>query len=443
MIQNRKQLAVTPAHKVVLDCLAAGIEASQPKNAVANTVSKEDSNLIVGDTTVDLTQFEEVVVLGGGKAAAQSAKALETILENTISGGVVVTNDPRETKQVDVIEGSHPVPNESGKTGAKAILSRAQKADEGTLILFPLSGGGSSLLPLPVSDVMLTDLQQVTEELLTSGATITEINTVRKHISQIKGGQFAMAAAPATVIGLVLSDVAGNNLGTIASGPIVGDNTTYQDAISVLESYDIEPPNTIKTHLRHGADEKFEETPQSNYHCFDNVSTHILADASTAIDAAIDEITHTPFTPFVLSTSIEGEACEIGKVHSAIGNEIIRSGRPIEPPAVLISGGEATVTVRAGGLGGPNQEFVLESLLQASSEEMVVASVDTDGEDGATDAAGALGTSTIVSNKDIARQSLDQNDTYPYFSRRDALVYTGQTGTNVNDLRIIAIPDPK
>lgn len=442
MIRNRDQLAVSSTHELVMDCIEAGIEASQPKNAIANAVSVTGDSLEIRGTSIDLTQYDDVLILGGGKAAAQMSRALERVLGDRISDGVAVTNDPGEVMHTEVIEGSHPTPNADGRDGAAEILSVARQADEKTLILFALSGGGSALLPLPAGDISLSDLQHLTEDLLASGASIDEINTVRKHLSQIKGGQFVNAATPATVVGLVLSDVVGNDLGVIASGPIVGDDSTFDEAQSVLEAYNINPPATVSDRLRRGERGEIQETPDTDHPIFEQVQIHVLADANTAIEAAISVAEESAYTPLVLSRQVEGEAREVGKVHAAVANEAVLSGRPVEPPALLLSAGEATVTIRGDGLGGPNQEFVLNGLLQLNSEDIVVGSVDTDGEDGATDAAGALAQPVIIDDDDAAQNVLAENDTYDYFSERQALIQTGPTGTNVNDLRVIAIPEP-
>lgn len=441
MIRNRDQLAVTSTHELVMDCIEQGIEATQPKNAVKNVLTLTGNTLKIRGASVDLNQYSEILILGGGKAAAQMARAIEDVIGDRLSEGVVVTNDPMETSYTKVIKGSHPTPNASGRNGAEEILSLANRAGKSTLILFPLSGGGSALLPLPAGNVSLSDLQILTRDLLESGASINEINSVRKHLSRIKGGRLAAAAAPATVIGLVISDVVGNDLGVIASGPIVGDSSTFGDAKEVLEKYDIEPPRTIIDHLQKGTSGQIAETPAPDNDAFDRIQTHVLAEASTAVERAKSVVENSEYTPIILSTEVEGESREVGKVHAAIANESSKSGNPVEPPLVLLSSGETTVTIQGDGLGGPNQEFVLSGLLTLRSDRIVMASIDTDGEDGATDAAGAIATREIIKNEDQAREVLSNNDTYGYFSDRDALIQTGPTGTNVNDLRIIAIPE--
>ncbi|ELZ04923.1 Hydroxypyruvate reductase [Natrialba chahannaoensis JCM 10990] len=441
MIQNREQLAVTPTHELVMDCIEQGIKATQPRNAVKNALTLTENTLEIQDRSIDLSPYSDILILGGGKAAAQMARVLETIIGDRLTDGIVVTNDPTETDQTRVIRGSHPVPNEVGRDGAAEILSLAERAESDTLILFVLSGGGSSLLPLPTRDVSLSALRSLTQELLECGASIDEINTVRKHLSQIKGGRLAVAAAPATVVGLVLSDVTGNDLGTIASGPIVGDSSTFADAKAVLERYDIDAPAPITAHLDEGELGKTPETPTPEDPVFETVHTHILADGSTAIRRAEAVAEASAFTPLILSTQVEGEARTVGRVHAAIANEAAATGRPVEPPLLLLSGGETTVTICGDGVGGPNQEFVLDGLLATNTDEIVLGSVDTDGKDGVAAGAGALATREIIDDEEQAMAALADNDAYSYLSERDAIIKTGPTGTNVNDLRIIAIPE--
>lgn len=441
MIQNRGRLAISPAHALVLDCLEAGIQASQPKNAVRNALSRTADTLEIENETIDLSQYTEILILGGGKAGAQMARALEEVLGDHLSAGIVVTNDPVQTATTDVIEGAHPVPDEAGRNGAKRILSLSEQAGPNTLILCPLSGGGSALLPAPAGEISLSDLQVLTEELLASGATINEINSVRKHLSSIKGGRLAAAAAPATTIGLLLSDVVGNDRSVIASGPLVEDSSKFSDARSVLNQYDIAPPTAIDRHLEQGVAGEVSETPGPEHPAFDHVQTHVLADVTTAIQHVKSVVADSEYSPLLLSTEVEGEAREAAKVHAAIANEVQTTGNPVEPPVVLISGGETTVTIRGDGKGGPNQEFVLSGLLRLHSDDVVIGSVDTDGHDGATDTAGVVGTREVVDSEEQALNALAKNDAYEYFRDRSALIQTGPTGTNVNDLRVIAVPE--
>jgi hydroxypyruvate reductase len=440
MIRNGSRLAETSDQELALDCIQAGISAAQPDHAIKNALEKVGEELRIEDTTVDLTDYSSILVLGGGKAAAQMARTVEGILGDRITDGTVVTNDPIEIDEIDVVEGGHPVPNANGRDGAEQILSLAEQATEETLVLCVISGGGSALLPAPAGDVSFSDLQELTDRLLSSGATIQEINAVRKHLSSIKGGRLATTAAPATVVGLFVSDVVGNDLSAIASGPIVPDDTTFETAQDVLKQYGIDPPTTIRQHLVNGVSGRDPETPGPDHPAFALVSNHLLVDGTTALTAAGSVIEESRFTPIILSSQIEGEARETAKVHTAIAEEASKSGNPVEPPVVFLSGGETTVTIRGDGTGGPNQEFVLSGALSLSSEDIVVASVDTDGIDGATDAAGALATTGTIPDPAQARTALAENDAYSYLGDKGAIIRTGPTGTNVNDLRVIVVP---
>jgi hydroxypyruvate reductase len=401
-----------------------------------------------------------VLVIGGGNAAARLAAALEARLGDRIDGGIVVTDDPDDSvalERIDVVEGSHPYPDRAALEGTERLLELAADAGPDDLVLGAITGGGSALLPAPAGEITLEGLRELTEALVRSGATIDEINAVRKHVSALKGGQFARTAAPASVAALVISDVVGDDPATIASGPFSPDPTTFADARAVLERYDLVVPESVRRRLEVGAAGDVPETPGADDPAFDSVDVHVLASNATAIEAASEIAAAAGFEPLVLSTRIRGEASEVGPIHAGIAEEVAASGRPVEPPAVLLSGGETTVTVGdAAGRGGPNQEFALSAALACSAPEAVVASVDTDGIDGATDAAGALVASDAVGNADSvgeaengdgvidaadARQALDDHDVYPLLADADALLHTGATGTNVNDLRVIVVQE--
>lgn len=440
MIQNRDHLARTDAHELALACIGAGIEAARPDRAIAESLDRQDNTLTVSGSTFDLDDYAEVVVVGGGKASAQMALAVEAQLGDLVSTGVVVTNDPQQTESVRVVEGSHPTPDADGQAGAERILALAAEATADQLIICLISGGGSALLPAPAAGIELADLQSVTDDLLESGASIDEINAVRKHLSGIKGGQLARAAAPATVLGLVVSDVVGNDLSVIASGPITPDESTYQDAYDTLRRYGIVAPAAVSERLERGLAGDLPETPGPRHAAFDHVHVHILADSMTALDAAATVVDDTEYTPVILSTQVEGEARESARTHVAIANEASETGNPVDPPAVFLSGGETTVTVRGDGVGGPNQEFALSGALLLA-DGLVLGSVDTDGSDGATDAAGSLVDRGVVDDPGAARDALADNDAYSYLDDRNGLVLTGPTGTNVNDLRVMVVPE--
>ncbi|WP_435076810.1 glycerate kinase type-2 family protein [Halococcus sp. AFM35] len=441
MIRNREGLAKTGAHETALDCIEAGIEAAQPTRVMNEALELDGRELTVGDATVDLDGYDEVVVVGGGKAAAQMATVIEDVLGEWLTDGVVVTNDPQETSRIRVVEGSHPTPNEAGEEGARRVLSLADGATGETLVLCLISGGGSALLPAPVDGVSLAELQSLTDDLLSSGATIHEINAVRKHLSAIKGGQLAAAAAPATVHSLLVSDVVGDDPSVIASGPTVPDESTYADALAVLERYDIQPSTAVEAHLEEGVAGERPETPAAGDSVFEQARLHVLANGFTALAAARTVAEERGYTPVILSSRIEGEAREAAKTHAAIAEEARASANPVSPPAVFLSGGETTVTLRGDGTGGPNQEFVLSGALTVESAGVVVASVDTDGKDGASDVAGALADRETLDNRRQARTALATNDVSPYLVERNAVIETGKTGTNVNDLRVLVVDD--
>ncbi len=436
-IADRERLARTRAHDTVLSCLEAGIDAADPEAVIASQVEISDGRLRVGESTYDCYPFREIIILGGGNAAAHVARALERVVGDRLDGGIVVTDDPVETDRITVLPGDHPVPSERGVESTRRLMDRAAAAAADTLVLGVITGGGSALMPAPAEGITLEDLEKTTDRLLRSGATIHEINAVRKHLSALKGGQLAMDLDPATTVALVLSDVVGNDLDVIASGPLVPDESTFADARDVIDRYDLEVPEAVSERLAAGTAGEVAETPKPGEPVFDRVSTHVIADGLTALEAARSVAAGRGFETMILSSRLEGEARHVGSVHAGIGNEILATGNPIEPPAVVLSGGETTVTVDGDGSGGPNQEFAVAAGL-AGDEDTIVAAVDSDGIDGASDAAGAIVDGTIL-DPHGARRALDENDTGAYLADRGAQIVTGPTGTNVNDLRALVI----
>jgi len=464
-IVDRDRLSATPSHRVALDCLSAGIAAADPARLTRNAVSRAESTLTIGKKRYDLADYERVFVLGGGNAAGVVAKEVESILGAYSSGGVVVTDNPVETDRIDVLRGDHPVPSERGVEHTRELLSAAREADKNTLVLGVITGGGSALMAAPAAGIALTDLQSATDALLASGATISEINAVRKHLSAVKGGRLAATTQPATVHSLLISDVVGNDLSTIASGPFVGDETTVADALDVLDRYDFVVPESVTKRLREGlAGDDTVETPEPGDSVFDRVTTTIIGDNMVALQAAAACGKDAGFDPLILSSRIRGEAREAAKTQVAIAEESRATGHPLEPPAVIVSGGETTVTVRGEGVGGPNQEFVLSAAIELGardgehaetdspesgaaddSDSVVVAAVDTDGIDGPTDAAGGIVDANTVGSGDTslasASRALANNDAHPVLDAAGGLIHTGPTGTNVNDLRVIVVPE--
>jgi hydroxypyruvate reductase len=444
VIQNREVLAGTRGRELALDCIEAGVRAARPDRVIHSAVSLDGDHLRVGDETYDLGEYREVVLVGGGKVAALVATELSGILGDRIARGAVVTDTPVEVPipNVEVYEGGHPVPNEESVAGARRVRKLAETANEQTLLLAVITGGGSALITAPAPDVELADVRAVTDAMLDAGMEIAEINAVRKHVSAIKGGNLARAAVPATVVGLVFSDVVGNDLGVIASGPTSPDDSTYEAALAGLDRYGVEVPPRVCDHLERGAAGELPETPDASDPAFDRVHNHVLADGMTALEAARSVVEEVGYDPLVLSSRIRGEAQEVAKVHVGIGEECLTTDTPVGPPAVVLSGGELTVTVAGDGAGGPSAEFCTCAAIEVADDPgLTVAAVDTDGIDGRSDAAGGIVDGDTVADPDDARRALAESDAATYLADRRAAVVTGPTGTNVNDLRVLVVED--
>lgn len=431
MFSDCEALTATPAHVLAVDCLEAGIEAARPEAALQRHCSVDDETLRVRETAYDLSTFDRILVVGGGKAADSLAAELEDLLGDRIDDGVVVTHEQTaDPARVTVHEGEHPTPASGSVAGTRAVLDAAAAADERTLVLAAITGGGSALLCAPPAGLSVEDLQTVTDGLLRAGAPIDDINTVRRACSDIKGGGLAAAAGPATVVGLLVSDVVGDDPAVIASGPTVPAPTEPEEALAVLSAHGVEVP-AVESWLRDAPAE-----PQPDV----TVENHVIASGRDAIDAARSVAEQAGFEARLLSTRIEGEASDAGRFHAAIAAEIADSGAPVEPPAVLLSGGETTVTVTGDGTGGPNLECVLAAA-EELPERAVFAAVDTDGSDGSTDAAGGMVDAETVTESAVAAAALADNDSYAFLEQRGALLRSGPTGTNVNDLRVLVVSE--
>ena len=347
---------------------------------------------------------------------------------------------------VEQVCAGHPVPDSRGVNGAQKILDLLERTGERDLVFSVISGGGSALLPGPAGSISLEDKQTLTQQLLECGASIDEINTVRKHVSRCKGGQMARAAYPATIVNLMLSDVVGDDPGIIASGPFTADASTYADALNILDRYGVNGvPQAIREHLEGGLNKRLTETPKPGDPVFDRVFNLVVASNILACEAAVQMARRLGYNTLLLSSMIEGETKDVAKVHVGIAKEIIQSGQPMEAPACLISGGETTVTIRGKGKGGRNQEFGLAAAIaiQDFDRPVVFLSGGTDGNDGPTDAAGSL-----VDNGTVARgekkglsavRYLDNNDSYNYLDLTGDLLITGPTRTNVMDVRMVLV----
>ncbi len=441
MFEGRAAAASSPARELALDCLAAGIEAARPARAVRRHCSLVDGTLRIRDAEYDISAYDEAIVVGGGKGADDLAAGLVELLADpgsavdVVSGVVVTDARTADPEGVTVRLGDHPTPGDGSVAGAEAVLERATAADAGTLVLAPITGGGSALLCAPAGDLAAADLATVTAGLLAAGAPVGEVNVVRRACSRIKGGGLAAVAAPATVVGLIISDVVGDDPGVVASGPTVPRAVDPDAAKEVLDRYGVDSP-AVRAFLEAATPRPAPDVA---------VDTHVIAAASDAVEAAARTAADRGFEPCVLSTRLEGEASEVGRFHGTVAAEVAADGRPIEPPAVLLSAGETTVTVGGDGEGGPNMEFVVGCALELP-DAAVVAAVDTDGRDGGTEAAGAMlapiddaegatGTAAAAA----ARRALADDDTLSYLAGRDALLETGSTGTNVNDLRTVVV----
>jgi glycerate 2-kinase len=432
----------------ILPILSAALQAVDPFGAVKRHMSLEGSKLRIGDHTYDLRQYDNIYVVGGGKAGGSMARAIEGILGDRITAGVINTKYGylADTKIVRINEAGHPIPDAQGMAGAREMLDLAKGASEGDLVLCLISGGGSALMTLSVEGISLKDMEALTSALLRCGATINEINTIRKHLSQIKGGNLSRAAFPAEVASLILSDVVGNPLDVIASGPTVPDSSSFAQSWEIVERYNLveELPATIIEQLRRGKDGEIPDTPKQGDPVFARTYNLIIGSNEIAARAAMDEARDAGFHTMLLSTYVEGEAREVAHVFCAIAREILHSGQPVSRPACVVAGGETTVTIRGNGKGGRNQELALSGAIRLDGmDEVMIVALATDGTDGPTDAAGAIADGSTLhrarAKKLLAREYLANNDSYHFFDQLDDLLITGPTNTNVNDLTFVFV----
>lgn len=430
----------------------AALAAADPARALHALLRVEGDTLRAGPHRYNLAAFRAIHVVGAGKASAVMAAALERILGRRVTGGLINTKygHSARVRRVRLHEAGHPVPDEAGIEGARRIAAICEAAGEQDMVIALISGGASALLPLPAGEITLAEKQETTRLLLACGATIGEINAVRKHISAIKGGQLARLAAPATVLALLLSDVIGDPLDVIGSGPAAPDDSTFAGAWEVFEKYGITArvPRPVRERIEAGRRGELPETPKTGDACFRRTRNLVVGSNRLALDAAAAQARALGYRPVVLSTLIEGETREIAAMHCAILRETLLSGRPAKPPVCLISGGETTVTLKGGGKGGRNMEFALAAALALEGTPDVLAfSAGTDGTDGPTDAAGAWATGDTARRARAAgldpRAALAANDSYPFFQALDGLVITGPTGTNVMDVRLLLAGLPR
>jgi len=432
---------VTP-REAALDIWRVALAAAAVDPLVRSALRRDGDTLTCGSRTVDLGEISRVVVLGCGKAAAAMAAAVESVLGDRISEGFVVVKDGylRPTRIVEVAEAGHPVPDRRGVAAAGRLLAMAGQATSRDLVVFVVSGGGSALLPAPAPAVTLREKQEVTRLLLAAGATIGELNAVRKHLSLLKGGQLARAAAPATVLTLLLSDVIGDPLDVIASGPTAPDPSTFRDALDVLTRRGVldRVPPAVKQRLEAGCRGEVAETPKPGDPLFTGVTNLVIGNNRLVVEAAAERARSLGYTARVASTAVQGEA-------RAIAVDLVTQGRALPPPACLVAGGETTVTVRGDGRGGRCQEFALAAALTLEADDdLVVLAGGTDGTDGPTDAAGGIvDAGTVARGRaagvDAAR-ALDDNDAHTLLGAAGDLLVSGPTNTNLLDLYLVVHP---
>ena len=431
-----------------LTIFRAALDAADPRKAVQRALQRTGNRLRVQSREYDLARVKNVFVIGFGKASATMAQAVEEILGDKITRGWVTVKyghtAPLATDKIHLHEAGHPLLDQCGLDGTQRILEILDSATENDLIVCLISGGGSALLELPIAGVSLADLRATTDALLRCGATINEINALRKHISQVKGGQLARRAAKSHVIALVLSDVIGSPLDTIASGPTAPDSTTFADALGVIEQYGLREqiPAHIVAHIARGTRGAIPDTPKEGDPIFVRVQNVVMADNAIACDAAVQAARQLGYSPLLLSSFVQGEAREFAKILAAIAKEINASGRPIAKPACVVCGGETTVTIRGKGKGGRNQEIALAAAIEiARMRDIVVLSGGTDGTDGPNDAAGAIADGETVARASTigmdARAYLANNDSYNFFQPLGDLLITRPTGTNVNAVTVV------
>lgn len=432
--------------RIIQKVLAAALAAVDPRLAVKRSLALQGNEMRVAGQVYDLAGFRRVRLFGVGKAALAMAQGAYDVLGERVSDGLLITKHQAEgagslPPAVAVHQGGHPVPSTASIESTKVLESMLRDGAAGDLVIFLISGGGSALMTLPVEGVSLDDLQQLTRLLLACGATINEMNTLRKHLDWAKGGGLARLAAPAQVITFILSDVIGNPVDVIASGPTVADPSTYAEGLQILRQYRLEDavPGSILSTLRRGERGDLPETVKPGDPVLDEVLIEVVGSNQVAASAGLDQAAEEGMQTLLLSTYLQGEASQVGLVLASLLKQIDATGQPLPRPACIALGGETTVTLRGKGLGGRNQELALGSaFLLSGLDDVALVAFGTDGEDGPTNAAGAVVTGDTI-RRAIALgvdslAMLQNNDSYAFFQALGDHVMTGPTGTNVNDL---------
>jgi len=446
LLDNAPSEKSREARRLALLAAERAVDAADPKEAVSRFIELEDGVIRLSDGSL-IGPVKRVFVVGAGKAAGKMAEALWELFGEKISAGIVNvpagTEKMVKTGRIRANPAGHPIPDEGTLRGTEEMLDMLSSAEEGDLVVCVISGGGSALLERPLPGISLSDLIELNRILLRSGANIHEINSVRKHVSMVKGGRLA-AATRARVLSLIISDVIGDPLDTIASGPTAPDTTTFLHALRVLKKYDLVedvPPSVLRA-LREGSEGRLPETPKPGDEVFSRVRNVIVASNSQSVRAAASYLEEEGLSVINLGSFVEGEARHVGVVLAGIGQGILHQSRPAPPPAAVVCGGETTVHVTGGGLGGRNQELVLGAVEKISGEEGIcILSLGTDGIDGVTDAAGALADGHTY-DRAMERgmdpsDYLKDNDSYNFFKELGDLIFTGPTLTNVMDVMVV------
>ncbi len=427
----------------------AAIKSVDPRAAVLANLKLNNLHLELNRETYDLSSYDRIFLVGAGKAGQPMTEAIQEVIGYHLTSGKVIVKEGNSidnglTNRIEIIKAGHPIPDQRGVIGAGKIIELLGNTTKNDLVICLISGGGSALMVSPVPGISLDDLRNLTEKLLASGSTINEINTLRKHLDRMKGGQIARYAVPAQLICLILSDVVGDPLDVIASGPTVPDPTTFTDAIAILERYQIRDqiPRSILEHLVLGQEGKIEETPKPGEEIFDRVNNVVVGSNRTATRAALEQAEAEGFNTFVLSNYLQGEASQVGNFLGTILRQVANHNQPLPRPACIIIGGETTVTLNGNGHGGRNQEVALGAVHElAGLEHIALVALATDGGDGPTDAAGAVVTGETLQHArslNLEPQSfLERNDSYNFFDPLGDLLIIGPTLTNVNDLAFL------
>jgi glycerate 2-kinase len=426
----------------------AALNAANPATCLRKFLQLRDNVLIAGGKEIKITG--RLIVIGAGKPSAKMAQVVEEILGSYISDGLIVTKygHALPLRRMKLVEAAHPIPDSAGIRAVHETRELLRGLGKDDIVLVLISGGGSALWPAPAEGITLEEKQEVTHLLLRAGATIRELNAVRKHLSAIKGGQLAKWASPARVISLIMSDVIGDPIDFIASGPTAPDTTSFSDALAIIQKYGLEVPQDVKERFQQGSRGNIPETPKPGDAVFKNVENYVIGNNRLLIDAAMDKARELQFNTLILGTEVEGEAKDIGRFFAAITRETARDcGNPVKPPACILAAGETTVTVRGHGVGGRNQEMALAWAISMAagpfSGNACFASVATDGTDGPTTAAGGLvdpfTCSRAIELGLMPQKFLRANDSSNFLKTTGDLIVTGPTQTNLMDLQILLV----